>query len=192
MVMQKPGDRAMPLSMPFQSSSLTSPAQRSAQILPKIGAAAERLAVPVAAQHRTRGQEDRRQIHADGAHQQAGSCLVAAAHQDRAVDRQAAQRFFGIHRQQIPVEHRTGLHVGLGDGERRNLHGKAARLPHSTLDRLRAFAQVGMAGIDFAPGVHDRDHRLAGEVFPPVAKLQHARTMAEAAHRIRAEPAVAA
>ena len=31
MVMQKPGERAMPLSMAFQSSSVTEPAQRSVQ-----------------------------------------------------------------------------------------------------------------------------------------------------------------
>ena len=105
---------------------------------------------------------------------------------------QAAQRFLGIHRQQVPVEHRAGLHVGLGDGERGDLDGKAARLPHAALDGFGALAQMGVAGIDFAPGVDDRDHRLAGEVFPPVAELQHARAMAEAAHGIRAEPAVTA
>ncbi len=31
MVMQKPGERAMPSSTPFHSSSVTTPAQRSAQ-----------------------------------------------------------------------------------------------------------------------------------------------------------------
>ena len=53
-VMQKPGERAMPFSMSFQSSAVMLPAQRSVQNFNAVRAAAERLAVPVAAQHRAR------------------------------------------------------------------------------------------------------------------------------------------
>ena len=64
-VMQCPGERAMPSSISRQSLSLILPARSSAQYFHDVAAAAERLAVPVAAQHRAGGHEDRRQVHAD-------------------------------------------------------------------------------------------------------------------------------
>ena len=129
----------------------------------------------------TGGQVDRRKIHADRAHQQARRGLVASAHEHRAIDRQAAQRFFGVHRQQVAIEHGAGLHVHLGDGERRDLDRKSARLPDAALDRFRALAQVQMARVDFAPGIDDGDDGPAGEILPPVAELLQARAVAEAA-----------
>ena len=161
MVMQNPGDRAMPLSMAVHSlvAQISGAALRPE--FPEIGAAAERFPVPVAAQHGTGGKINRRQIHADRAHQQAGSGFVAASHQNRAIDGKAAERFLGIHGQQVPVEHRTGLHVGFGDGERGDFDGESSGLPDASLDGFGALAEMGVARVDFAPGVDDGDDRAA-------------------------------
>jgi hypothetical protein len=51
---------------------------------------------------------------------------------------------------------------------------------------------MGVAGVYAAPGVDDADDRLADEFLMPVAHLQHARTVAEGAKIVDAEPAMAA
>jgi hypothetical protein len=49
-----------------------------------------------------------------------------------------------------------------------------------------------MAGVDFAPGVDDRDYRAAREILAPVARLFQAGPVAEAAQRVGTEPPEAA
>ena len=56
-------------------------------VFPGIGAGAERLAPPVTAQHRAGGNEDRRQAHGDGAHDEPRRGFIATAEQNCAVDR---------------------------------------------------------------------------------------------------------
>ena len=76
--------------------------------------------------------------------------------------------------------------------ERRHLHRESPRLPDTALDLLDPLLEVRVAGIDVAPGVEDRDHRLAGVVRARVAHLRGARTVAERAQVVHAVPAVAA
>ena len=70
-VMQWPGERAMPSSISLPRFLGDVAGAQLRPVLPGIGSAAERAAAPVAAQHRPRRHEDRRQVHADRAHQRA-------------------------------------------------------------------------------------------------------------------------
>ena len=114
-VMQVPGERAMPSSISRQAQSSIVPARSSAQYFHASLPLPRTAAAVVAAQHRARRQEDRRQVHAGGAHQQPGHGLVAAAHQHDAVDRVRAQQLLRLHRQQVAVEQRARLHERLAD-----------------------------------------------------------------------------
>src|SRR5438552_1100070 len=58
--------------------------------------------------------------------------------------------------------------------------------------RLVPLAQVQVAGIEFAPGVDDRDDRFAAEVLVTMAELFHPRPVAETTESLRTEPALAA
>ena len=91
----------------------------------------------------------------------AGRRLVAAAHQHRAVDRIGAQQLLGLHRQQVAVEHRRRLLERLRQRHRRHLDREPAGLPDAALDLLDALLEMRVARVDVAPGVDDRDHRLA-------------------------------
>ena len=161
-------------------------------VFPDVRAGAEVLAVPVAAQHRAGRNVDRRDAHADRAHDQAGRGLVAAAHQHRAVDRMAAQQLLGLHRQHVAIEHGRRLDEGLRQRHRRQFDREAAGLQHAALDVLGARAQMRVAGIDLAPGVDDADDRLAVPILGVVADLAQPRAVAERAHVADAEPAMAA
>ena len=192
MVMQWPGERAMPCSISCQSFSRDVAGAQLGPVFPGVRARAQRRAAPVAAQHRARGHEDRRQVHADRAHHQRRRGLVAAAHQHRAVGRIGAQQLLGLHRQEVAVHHGGRLLERLGQRHRRHFHREAARLPYAALHFLDALLEVGVAGIDVAPGVDDGDHRLAGVVAAVVTHLRRARAVAEGAHVLGAVPAVAA
>ena len=161
-------------------------------VFPGIGSRAELLAAPVAAQLGTGRHIDRGQAHADRAHDQRRRGLVAAAHQHGAVDRVAAQQLFRLHREEIAVEHRRGLHEGLRQRHRRKLDRKAAGLQHAALHVLGAVAQVRVAEVDVAPGIDDADHRLAAKIGGIEAALAQARAMPEGAQVVDAEPAMAA
>ena len=190
--MQVPNERAMPPSISFHSVVADMAGAFLVPVFPDVGAGAERVAAPVAAQHRAGRHVDRRQPHRDRAHDQAGRGLVAAAHQHRAVDRMAAQQLLAFHGEEIAVEHGRRFDERLGERHRRQLDGKAAGLPDAALDVLGALAQMAVAGVDLAPGVEDADHRLAGPVGAVVAELPEPRAMAERAQIVAAEPAVAA
>ena len=161
-------------------------------VLPRVGAAAEDDAVPVAAQHRTGGEVDRRQVHRDRAHEQRRRRLVAAAHEDAAVGGIRAEDLLRLHREQIAIEHRRRLLERLGERHRRDLDREAPRLPDAALHLLDALLEVAVAGIDVAPRVDDRDHRLAAIIVRRVAHLRGARAMPERPEVVHAVPAVAA
>ena len=72
----------------------------------------------------------------DRAHDQRGRRLVAPAQQHRAVERIRPQQLLGLHRQQVPVEHRRRLHERLAQRDRRHLQREPARLPDAALDVL--------------------------------------------------------
>ena len=156
----------MPASTSTQSLSEIFPARRSSQIFPGVRARAQRLALPVAAQHRPGRQIDRRQVHAGGAEQQARRGLVATAHQHDAVDGMAAQQFLGVHRQHVAVEHRGRLQKRFRQRQRRQLHRKTARHQDAALDVVDAALEMHVAGLRVRPGVEDRDDR-AGPSTPP-------------------------
>ena len=161
-------------------------------VLPGIAARTQRFAVPVAAQHRPRRHKNRGQIHAGRAHDERRRRLVATAHQHRAIDRVRTQQLLGFHRQQVAIEHGGRFLERFGQGDRRHLQRETAGLPYAALHFLGALAKMRVTGIDVAPGIDDRDHRLAGEILARVTHLQRARTMAERAQILGAEPAMAA
>ncbi len=161
-------------------------------VFPDVGAGTEILPVPVAAQHRAGRHVDCRNPHADGAHDQAGRGLVAAAEQHRAVNRMATQQLLRLHRQEVAIEHGRRLHERLGKRHRRQLDRKAAGLQDTAFHVLGALAQMRVTGVDLAPGIEDADDRLAAPVVGIVAELLEARAVAERAHVVNAEPAMAA
>ena len=182
----------MPCSISAQSWAVIAPARSSAQYfqtsLPDPSAAPRHDA----AQHRARWHEDRRDIHRDRAHEQSGRGLVATAHQHGAVGGIGAQRLLSLHRQKVAIHHRRRLLERLGQRHRRQFDREAARLPHAALHLLDPLLEVGVAGVDVAPGVDDRDHRLACIIGAVVAHLRRARAMAEGAQIVHPVPAMTA
>ena len=102
-----------------------------------------------------------------------------------------AQELLHLHREKVAVEHGGGLHHHLADRQGRQLHRIAACLPDAALHRLRAVAQMRVAGAQVAPGVEDRDDRLAEKLLAAQAHLLRALAMREAAHVVGGEPALA-
>ena len=92
-----------------------------------------------------------------------------------------AQYLLGVHREQVPVQHRRRLLEGLRERGHGHLDGVPAGLPDASLDRLGTLAQVHMAGIDVAPGVEYPDEGLAGELLGTDAELAGTRAVAEGA-----------
>ena len=161
-------------------------------VFPHVGARPEELSAPVAAQHRARRYVDRGYAHADGAHDQPRRGLVATTQQHRAIERMTAQQLFGLHGQEVPVEHGRRLDERLRQRHRRQFDRKAAGLQHTALDVLRACPQVGVTGVDLAPGVDDGDDRPPAPIVGIVAELTQPRTMTERAQIVDAEPTMAA
>ncbi|MEY9772781.1 hypothetical protein ABIA14_005122 [Sinorhizobium fredii] len=160
-------------------------------VFPDIRARAERLAAIIAAQHRPGRHEDRRQVDLDRPHDGCRRGLVAAGEQHDAVDRMRADEFLDLHGEEVAVEHRRRLHIGLGERHGRQLDRKAPRLPDTALDLLGASAQMRMARVDVAPGIDNRDHRLGGDFLLVVAHLVETGAMPEGAQVLGAEPAEA-
>ena len=157
-------------------------------VLPDVGAAAEALGAEAAGQHRAGGHEDRGQVHRDRAHDQPGHGLVAPAHQHHAVDRVRSQDLLDLERQQVAVEHRRRLDEHLRQRQHRHLDREPAGLPHALLDVLRALAEVPVALLQVAPGVEDRDDRLALGIVGRVPQLPEPAAMTEAAQVVGSEP----
>ena len=161
-------------------------------VFPGVGPRAQRLALPVAAQHRPGGEIDRGQIHAGGTQQQRRRGLVAAAHQHHAVDGVAAQQFLGIHRQQVAVEHGGRLQERFRQRQRRQLHREAAGHQDAALDVVDPALEMHVAGLRVRPGIEDRDHRAAFPLLRRITHLHGARAMAEGAEIVGRKPARAA
>ena len=111
----------------------------------------------------------------------AGTVLSQPPSRIDAVGGIGAQRFLRLHRQQVAIEHRARLHERFAERQHRDLHREPARLPDAALDLLGAHPEVRVAGIGVAPGVQDRDDRLAGDVLGAEAGLLRARAVAERA-----------
>ena len=161
---------------------------------PHVGAAADSLPPVVAAEHRARGDEDRRDVRARRAHDEGGRGLVAAAHEHRAVEGVGAEQLFCLHRQQVAVHHRRRLLERLAERGDRHLDREAAGLEDAALDLFGALAQVLVAGVDAGPGVEDGDDRLALVLFRRDPEAAHPGAVAERADAVGAaiaEPAVA-
>ena len=131
--------------------------------LPHPRAAAQRGAAEGAVEHGPTGHHHRGDVDAGGRHEQGGDGLVAAAQQHHAVDRVGTQHLLGAHRGHVPPEHRGGAHIGLTEGDHRQLLGHAAGLEDPVLDELRDAGQVRVAGGEVAGGVGDRDLGAAAE-----------------------------
>ncbi len=160
--------------------------------LPHVASAGQGFPLVVAAQHRAGGNEDRRQVHRRGAHDEAGHCLVAAAEQDDAVDRVGAKKLLCLHREQIAIEHRARLHQRLAQRYHRHFDREPTSLPHAALDLVCAQAQVRVAGIEVAPRVQDADDGLAGVVLGGKPHLLRAGSVSERAKVVDAEPSMRA
>ena len=157
-------------------------------IFDRVRTGAEHFAMPIAAQHRSGRRENSGNAGAGRAQQQAGRRLVAAAHQDDAVDRMGADQFLGLHREEIAIQHGRRLDVGLRQRERRQLDGKPARLQDAAFDVLDAGLEMRMALGEVGPGVDDADEGLAGIISRRIAHLVHARALPERAQVVAREP----
>ena len=157
-------------------------------IFPAIRAGAERLAAPVAAQHRASRQEDRRNIHRRRAEQQTRRGLVATAHQHRTIHRMRAQQFLHFHRQHVAIEHGGRLEIALRQRQRRQFHRKAPGHQNAAFDVFHPLLEMHMAGLKVRPRIDDRNDRFAGPFLGRIAHLHGARAMAEAAQIGGAEP----
>ena len=192
MVMQWPGDRAIPSSISAHCASLTLPARFSAQYfhtseplpsgwsrqLPRsIGPAGMKIAgrfmliAPIS---------------------NAGVVLSQPPINTAPSTGYERKQLLGFEREQVAVEHRGRLLEHFGQRDRRHLQREAARLQHAALDLLGALPEMRVTGVDVAPGVDDGDDRLAEIVAARIAHLRGARMMPELAQVARAEPAVRA
>ena len=155
----------MPSSISCQSRSVMLPARSSAQYFHVSRAAAERAGRASCRAASGRRHEDRRQVHADRAHQQrrAWSCRSRPSAPRRRPDRSAAaprspsRAGCGTASSSASGTPRTATIAGISSG-------KAARLPDAALHLLGALAEMRVARVDVAPRVDDRDDRLAGVV----------------------------
>ncbi len=161
-------------------------------VFPGIRSRAQRLAFPVAAQHRPRRQIDRGDVHAGRAQQQRRRGLVAAAHQHHAVDGMAAQQFLRVHCQQIAVEHGGRLQQRFRQRQRRQFDRKAAGHQDAALDVVDAGFEMHVAGLRVGPGVEDRDQRPILPLFRRVAHLHGAGAVTEGSEIVGRKPARAA
>ena len=122
----------------------------------------------------------------------AGRGLIAAAHQHDAVDGLRAQQLLRLHGQEVPVHHGGRLGHLLADGHGGHFHRVAASLPHAALHFFGPLAHVAVAGIAVGPGIDNADDRLAREILAADTHFHGAAAVAEGAHSIHAEPAMAA
>ena len=161
-------------------------------VLPGIRPAAERPALPIAAQHRPRGEENRWQSHGDRPHQQTRRGLVATAHQHAGINRVRAQQLLRLHRQEVTVHHRRGLDDRLRQRDRRQLDREAAGLQDAALHMLDPLLEMDMALVDVGPGVDDPDDRFTFPVGRVIAHLHRPRAVPEGPQIVDAEPFVTA
>ena len=108
------------------------------------------------------GDQDRRDIGADRAHQRARDALVAVGQHDQPVERVGAHHFLDLDREQVAVEHRARLHQVLAERDGPELRADAAGLLDARLHLDGQLAQRQVARIQVAGRVRDADHRPVG------------------------------
>ena len=130
---------------------------------PDVGARPDVGAAELAVQHRPAGDDERRQVAACRAHDERRRGLVAAAEQDDAVDRVAADRLLDVHAREVAEQHRRRPDARLAERHHRELERHAAGFPHAALDVLGKLAEVPVARRQLRPRVADADDRPAVE-----------------------------
>jgi len=143
MVMQWPGERAIPSSISDQSFSVMVPARSSAQVFPRVEPLPSVWPFQLPRSMGPAGMKIAGRF-IDARHDKSRVGLVAAAHQHAAVGRVGAQQFLGLHRQKIAIEHGRGLLERLGQGHGRHLDRKSSRLPNAPLDLFGALPEMGV------------------------------------------------
>ena len=133
-----------------------------------------------ARQHGPAGDEDRRHVHAQGAHDHARRDLVAVGDADEGVEAVGHGHGLDAVGDQLPAGQRVAhAQVAHGDaivhGDGVELEGHAPRLAHGLLDHRREDVQVGVARHDVGVRIHDADERF-GKVL-----ILHARRPQQAA-----------
>ena len=155
---------------------------------PHVGAGADVLAAELAVEHRPAGDDERGQIAAGRAHHQRRRGLVAAAEQDDAVDRVAADRFLDVHAHEVAEQHRRRPQVRLaerGDGE---FERQAAGFPDAALDVIGERPQMRVARRQLRPGVADADDGTAVEDIGREALIPHPAAVDESVFVLLTEP----
>src|SRR5437588_9227304 len=140
-------------------------------IFPGIRTTPKSDAIPIAPKHRPSGKKNSRQIHAERPHQQAGTGLVASAHQDATIERIRSKQFLDFHREEVTVEHRGGFLKRLGKSHRRHFQRETASLPNTALNVIDAFLEMGMTRIDVTPSIHNCNHWFSAVVGGVISHL---------------------
>ena len=122
---------------------------------PAVGARAEPFAAMIARQHGPGHQHDRRNIGAGSPHQQRRHRLVAAANEDRGVDRLRARHFLGVHRHQVAQIHAGRIGERFVQRDDRKLDRQPAGEHDAALNRFDQIRHRAMAGVESAEGVGD-------------------------------------
>ena len=128
-----------------------------------VGARAELIGAPLAAEHGAAGDHDGGEIGGGGAHEHGGRGLVAPREEHDRVERIGAQALLDVHRHEIPEHHRRGLHQDFAERDGRELEGEAPSAPHAPLDGVCHLSQVRVAVGELGPRVGDADHGTAVE-----------------------------
>nr|GEU28270.1 hypothetical protein [Tanacetum cinerariifolium] len=156
--------------------------------LPDGGAGTDVLAVQFTVEHGAAGDHDGRNVDRRGAHQQRRGGLVAADQQHHAIHRIAADRFLDVHGSEVTGQHGGWAQIGFAVREDGEFDREAARFQDAALDVFGQFAEVGVAGGEFGPGVADADNRFALEFVVRNALIFHPAAVHEAVLVIGAEP----
>ena len=132
---------------------------------------------------------DHRDVDADCAHELRRHGLVAAREQNDGVERMRADVLLDIHRHEVAIEHRRGLHEVLAERCRPELQRQSARLLHAPPHGRREPAEVEVAVDELRPRVADADDRATADRGAGEALGAQGGAMDEAAHAGRVEPA---
>src|SRR4051795_3866306 len=157
-----------------------------------VGAGADLPALVDAAELRTTRDTDGRQVGACSAHQQGGRGLVTAHQQHDPIEWMGADVLFDIHCRQVAVEHRGWAHGDLPEGGDGELKREAPRIKHAVADMLGNGAEMGVAGVQFGPGVADPDHWASLELVLREATVLEEGPVVEPHLVLPAEPGLAA
>src|SRR5262249_774569 len=102
-------------------------------------------------------------------------------HEDGAIDRMLAQQLFGLHGEEVAIEHAGRLDELFGQRHRGYLDREPAGLPDAALDLLDTFGEMAVALREIPPRVDDADHRLAEKLLARIPHLQGAGAVTERA-----------